>query len=500
MPAPIITLSMGEVLNLFSRILISTFLLFVETEVLALNTRALYTSACQRKLGLIVGVDDQKISFLSFDEGIVHIPRYEVIFMADYPMDILPTRGKLVIKGIPKVYITTLNNHKVENLLDGWPIGFNADKISFLTSNGSETVIDAHNIWSLEFKETDETVESRKTPDMYRFIHPYAFRECSYDSNKGRDIYPQQILSDPIQIKRDLDALQEGFKRVVRYEREQDFYPVPEIYENRTELGMWFSFGSRYGASEKRENNLLPVLVDQYSHDVFDYQHYSVTGAAPLFIGSHEEPQSQIYYSFKASYFHFSAMVDPDLVLVGENYKWQDVDFSAGNADTRFNDTSVIELGFDFGNFSTRFYGADVLNLGVWDGQSLQTMSISLPRFGLRYANHRWWSELNIGGGEKSMENNLGNLKVSLTRFNLGIEDIGSFDFIYSFIKSNIEAPGFSNFDSDGNVHALYASSPLTKRIRAGAYTSMESKSTSSSITNTSRSFFKGGLSIFVSF
>lgn len=497
-------LCMGAILNLYSKIIsLILFFLLWSSEASALNTRALYTSACQRKLGLILGVDDQKISFLSFDEGVVYLPRYEIIFMADYPMDVLPTQGKLTIKNIPKVYVSTLNKHKVENLLDGWPIGFNADKISFLTSNGAETVIDSHNIWSLEFKSTDDTVESRKTPDMYRFIHPYAFRECSYGNNKGRDIYPQQILSDPIQIKRELDALQEGFKRVVRYEREQDFYPVPEIYENRTELGMWVSFGSRYGASEKRENNLLPVLVDQYSADVFDYQHYSVTGAAPLFIGSHEEPQSQIYYTFKASYFHFSAMVDPDLVLVGENYEWQNVDFDAGKADTRYNDTTIIEMGFDFGNFSTRFYGADVLNLGIWDGQTVLATAFSFPRFGLRYTNHRWWSELNLGSGTQDIDNGagpLGQMKLSLTRFNLGIQDIGSFDFIYSFIKSNLEAPGFSQLTSDGSVHAIYASSPITKRIRGGAYTSVEMKSTSSIFTNTDKTFVKGGVSVFVSF
>ena len=473
----------------------------------ALNVKALYTAACKRNLGVILNVSDTDISFLSFKNGVIKIPRYEIIYMADYPMDTLPTPKGLKISQVPMVKIKTLVNHQERLLLNGWPIGFNAEKIGFLVKNGGETVIDARNIWSVEFVPGKYAIQSRRSPNNYRFIHPYSFRRCAYKGSKqSRKIFPQQILSDPVQIKRELDGLQVGFDRVRRYEREQDFYPVPEVYKNQTELGMWFSFGSRHGASEKRNNNFLPVLVDQYSSDIFDFQHYSVSGSAPLFIGTHEEPQSQISYMFKASYFHFSAMIDPNIVLVGENYEFQNIDFEVGTANVRHNDISIVELGFDFGNFAIRAYGGSAINYGIWDGQNLTFGLASVPRFGIKYANDRWWLEVNGGSGSDdlgadSVGIDQGKAEFTISRANFGIEDIaGKFDFAFSFISRSVKTEKKSNLNSDSTTYAGYLYYPWGKRIRLGAFASMEALSVTSNVNDSDDTFFKGGASVFVNF
>ncbi len=486
-------------MSLFSKVFFVIGLSFYCSAAWGLNVKALYTSACKRELGLILDVDEKNITFLSVNRSVIKMPRYELIYLADYPIDVLPTRGRLNVTQAPLVKVSILDNHQEKPLLEGWPIGFNAEKIAFLRADGAETVIDSENIWSIEFVEGAFGVQSRRAPKSYRFIHPYAFRDCSYP-NKGRNIYPQQILSDPVQIKRELDVLRDGFDRVRRYEREQDFYPVPQVYENKTELGIWYSFGSRSGASDKRNNNLLPVLVDQYSSDIFDYQHYSVTGAAPLFVGTHEEPQSQIYYTFKASYFHFSIMVDPDIVLVGENYDWQAQDFNGGQSDTRHNDVTIVELGFDFGAFSFRGYGGSVINLGLWDGSRLLVESMGVPRIGLRYTHHRWWAEVNGGSGSKSLEAPNGELDVSFSRLNVGISDWKRFDVVFSLINMASEAPLFSALNSKSTIFAAYLSRPVTKRVRAGGFLSNESTSNSTSVSSNDQSYFKGGVSLFLNF
>ncbi|NJM09463.1 MAG: hypothetical protein HC883_00750 [Bdellovibrionaceae bacterium] len=64
----------------------------------------------------------------------------------------------------------------------------------------------------------------------------------------------------------------------------------------------------------------------------------------------HEEAQVQSYYRMKADYFHFSGMVDPNLLLVGSRDKWSAADLKS--EDVRANDSAFMEFGFDFGRWA----------------------------------------------------------------------------------------------------------------------------------------------------
>ena len=95
------------------------------------------------------------------------------------------------------------------DLVEGWPVDYSDSKISFLLRDGNELVM---------------------------------------------------FLNDPIVIKRELVRLKEGHEQILEYEQNQKFYPVPQVFENRTSLGLWFS------------------LIDELSKGPFGYQHIFLTG------------------------------------------------------------------------------------------------------------------------------------------------------------------------------------------------------------------------------
>jgi len=212
------------------------------------------------------------------------------------------------------------------------------------------------------------------------------------DSAKLIDIVPQEFISDTVTIKRKFDVIQNEHDVVRMYDRSQKFYPVPEVYKNIVTLGFWGSVGSRYGSSDNRNNNGAPILIEEFSSGPFGYQHLFLTGASPNHLFIHEEPQTQIFYRFKADYFHMSIFFDPNEILVGKKFKWQEDDLQQG--EFRTVESSFLETGLDFGHFSLILIPASSINLGTktrdasTNGVNFRSYSSSLPRYGLAYQNH----------------------------------------------------------------------------------------------------------------
>lgn len=477
----------------------------------AINVNAIYTAACQRDVGMIMQVDDQSIHFLSLEGGKVKtVPKHEIIYLAYYPMDILPIVGIANPEELDYYQVYTSADDVVRELTKGWPIGFTQDKIAFLSPEGEEAVVSRRSIFSLA--ET-QLKSARRFPAKrgyrsYLFVHPYQFRDCPNDqfAEGPTKIYPQQILSQPVMIKRELDEFQTEAARLKRYYREQKFYPVPEVHSNVTSLGLWHTFGYRHGGSSKRVSNFTPVLTDSYSSDIFDYQHTFVAGSAPIMTSAHEEPQVHSLYAFKASYFHFSALADPNLILVGRNYKWQDSDFEG--PDDKWNNVTQIEMGFDFGHYTFQLYLADAYQVGIHNGLEMVNETFGVNRLGLTYRNHRWGIEASAGAGEEKDEEGTGALytsRLSALRLNLTMYRLWRADWTYSLIRRELDYQSSRfEYDSEAVVHALYVSYPWTRRYRLGGFASIESHSnsfTQSLVENSdSAAHFKLGLNFSLNF
>ncbi len=444
----------------------------------ALNIHALYSSACQRELGVILKVDERFVYLLNLKGEMKLIRPYEIIYFAYYPAEYFPSQGEADFADVDQIVITTLINNEPVELVRGWPLGYTAEEISFLTTSGQEQIIQRRNIYAIRFERKTEKIrfELKNRAVDFEFQHPFAFRSCSIGATKTEKmIFPQQTLNQPIAIKRELDDLKTSYLRLERYAREQRFYAIPEVQKNLTSLGLWTSFGSRYGSSTSRNNNLTPVLTDSYSSDIFDYQHIFVTGSAPMPFGSHEEPQTQAYYGFKASYFHFGLMLDPSLILVGTQYGWKEEDFT--ETDVRVNDTSFMEMGFDFGNYSFQLHLTNALQIGASAPNDFYENALNVSRFGLAYQKPSWKIEgfAGAGGNDGSrFSATPQSLRVSLQRLNFYYYPHSIFNWQFSLIQRSIQATGAFEINSRSTTLAAYMGYKFWKRYEVKGFGSLE--------------------------
>ena len=460
----------------------------------AIALQGLYTAACQREIGTVLEINSQAVRLLSIEGKLIDVPKYEIIYMAEYPLDRLPRAMRVDLGSVPQFVFRTLKGRDLVELARGWPVEFSEEKISVLSSEGTESLVDKRSIWTVEQRRSGTvSFETSVNANQIDFVHPYVFRDCVSGGQKSVKVFPQQILSDPVLIKKELDRLQKGFQLLSRYEREQDFYPIPEVYKNFTSLGLWQNFGSRYGSSKKRSNNFTPFLTDQISTDVFDFQRIIQTGSGPIPNGIHEEPQMHGYYAFKASYFHFSIMMDPSILIVGSNnYQWAGEDFSV--VDDKLHQAFGAEFGFDFGPWSFMIPLGTSVPFGFFDGQRTTVGTLPVGFTGVQYRKptYRWLFLFGAPIEAASSEDRStasGSLPGNAT---LGVFR-GEFETFFSsrwkvrlilinrnfrFAEKTDGITGISNeqYKSTSNTLAGYVDYQLSHRFTISSYLSLESK------------------------
>lgn len=373
-------------------------------EARAINVHAVYRSACDRELGIIIDVQKRELTLLGLDGQVRRIPRYEVASIAYYPVSGISIDAARVHLTQPAIEVRTLQDGELVPLLIGWPVDFNQERIAFVTIDGQEVVVHRDRIWSLEYLEHLPRSGKAAKPQALDFVHPHAVGFCNRPSDDAhaRPVFPQQFINDQVVIKRELDRLMEGHDEVREYERDQVFYPMPEIYTNETALGLWTSHGRKHAATASRPNNFTPVLYDELSLGPFGYQHRLVTGAAPMPFSVHTEVQTQIYYRFKAAYFHASAMFDPNLLLVGSEYEWQKNDLASDRPDMRIIEALMVELGFDWGPVALQISPGSLSMIAARTGDAFVTEEHALFRFGPRVTLRDWEAEILVGISDES--------------------------------------------------------------------------------------------------
>ena len=374
--------------------------LLADTRAEALNVHGVYRTACTRELGVILQVQKRNLSLLKFDGTIIKIPRHEIVSLAYYPVTQLPLTALPSRPEVPALRIKTIYRDEIVDLATGWPVDYSETKIAFLLDSGKDIVIDKDSIWSLEFVYQLDTTK-RAAAGLLEFAHPQTAGFCASQSKllgSARTVFAQQILNDRVVIKRELDRLKEGYEEIVEFDQDQKFYPVPHVYKDRTALGLWVSMFSRYGASKTRSNNFTPMLVDELHLGPFRYQHIFLSGSAPNNFLLHNEAQSQIYYRFKAAYFHASVFVDPNLVLVGTKYQWRPDDLVDEVIDDRLNEIGGVEFGFDLGPVAIELAPAVIAQAAVKSPEFFESKSdLNLWRVGARFTKRHWQAQVFAG-------------------------------------------------------------------------------------------------------
>jgi hypothetical protein len=373
---------------------------------LAIQYSAVYTSACEREIGIILKVDDSKIFLLDLNGEIKQMRRFDIIYMTYYPVGQLNIPKIEASEHINTTVIKTLYKNRVTYLLEGWMINFSDNKMSFLTTEGTETVIDKNVIWDISFKKHDRSIpfNNKEGEIPIRFVHPYPFAGCENEEKEGLyQIFPQHLLEDPLLIKTELDRLHQGYEALEVNVREKVFYPEPQVFTNISTLSIWANLNLRYGSSTTRNSSFVPAIRSEFSEGLYKYQRVIITGTAPMPYSVHEEPQSQFYYAMKSGYFHFSLMYDLNRFLVGDGrYKWQAKDILV--ADDRQNEIQHLGAGFDYGNFAIDFTSASI-NYGVrHDKDHFYSNSMNLNRGSIYYKHRLLDVELYFGTDGRSDE------------------------------------------------------------------------------------------------
>ncbi len=487
-------------MNLFFRNLIISFHLVVVVLFLhvgiaqAVVIYGIHLSSCQRELGIILHVEPLELTFLTLGGNIKKIKQYEVINVSYYNSSYLPLAETTQVNEIPSYVIKTRRGNEIVKLLQGWPVEFTNDKISFISSDGSDILIDRDNIWDINEELEDSKIErSAIANTSFQFYPPYQYRECNFNETfpfkngaKTIYLYPQQTLSEPITIKKEFDRLYAGYDTIHKYVREKKFYGIPQNYTNLATLGLWLNSGSRYGSSSSRTGNLLPFIVNEKSEGPYSYQHQMVTGIAPIPKSTHEEPQTQISYEFKASYFHLMTMVDPNIVLVGSNYKWKGTDLK--NNDIKYNDKFIFEFGFDYNAFAVGFRRY-TLGYGVLYDDTFSGEDVYLSGTSITFINHLYRADLTFGSSDSNLNlkevyrHNIRSMietsfDIKFLRFNLDITTSNKWLYSYSFISKTSNFGNFIKADSVSNV--LYLNYKYGPRYLIGAFAAIETLSVSS--------------------
>lgn len=344
----------------------------IATSAFGVDLFNLYRGSCQVSTGLILSVSYDNILFLDVSGKAEIIPRHQVVGLTSYSLPEFRLHRVDIPQNLPLVRFygkdpTQVNGLKV--LAVGWPIEFSNLYIHLLDyqsllrqSSTMDAVIRRDDIWKIEFVPRKKKAFSLNTPPnpVLGLSHPHGFHQCptTYIGAKSGDLkntpapifFPRDSLLRPLELKRFLDHLMEGHRKIKEYEDRQGFYQVPQIYTNRTQMGTWAMLNSRYGNVGARQINFLPLVVDEYSEGPFDYQRIIRTGVYPISWGTHAEPMLQVYYGVKVDYIHFNFFIDPSRILIGDEYYYSRNHLNT--FDVRMVEVGGLDFGFDFGKMS----------------------------------------------------------------------------------------------------------------------------------------------------
>jgi hypothetical protein len=398
-------------LNLFfkSPAVLLVTLLLIAPGVFGITLNGVYFGTCERDIGVIINVDESRIQLLTLKGRIKNISRFDIIYLAEYPLGNIPISSIQNADARPINIINTQIDFESRELVRGWPIDFSDQSILFLTTDGDEMVISRDDIHSVETAEEIKRVDLKNaTKAEFTYHYPALFNHCQAEKTPLtgetalNDVYPQQLIGNALLIKSSLDHLMAEYERMGDYNRDQKFYAVPRIYTNDTHIGLWYNLNSRHGASDSRNNSIIPYIISDLSEGPFGFQRRVTTGVWLMPYSVHEEPQSLFSYALKADYFHFSVMFDPSMILVGPNYQWKKKELETH--DDRINESFHLAAGFDIGGFALEI-ALPFYQIGVRNDEFFANDGTGMFRYGLFYKNQYFETSFYYGQGSRSDKN-----------------------------------------------------------------------------------------------
>src|SRR5664279_1088279 len=126
----------------------------------ALNVLGVYRSACDRVMGVVVRVERRDVHLLDLTGHMITIPRHEIVSLAYYPVPSLPIGQLALGPNFPMFRVKALQDKRIVDLVEGWPVDYSEEKISFLGRDGRDLVINRDSIWSIELSDSGQPAEA----------------------------------------------------------------------------------------------------------------------------------------------------------------------------------------------------------------------------------------------------------------------------------------------------------------------------------------------------
>jgi len=488
-------------LNFYSKLSLFLLVGFISIKAMSMDIKAVYLSSCQREVGVVVKSSTSYIDMFNLDGKTVRVPRYEIVGVSSYPIESFPVETLRTKSALDIYSFKTKYKKTIVPLVTGWPVSFSKNKISVLSTDGEEIAFSRDSIWDISKKSSlaRYDLSKVKVKSRYNFLHPVGLRKCKNKVyGKGKklvEVAPQEFISDPIEIKRRFDRIKKEKKTLDAYVISKDFYSVPQVYKNKTTLGLWLSGNSRHGSSENRANNWAPILENQFSSGPYGYQHIFSTGASTNQFFVHEEPQTQFFYKFKADYFHLAYYLDPTLILMGKKYRWFEHEMGVG--EYRVNDMNFIELGFDYSRFSFLLQVGSEVQIGYkYDNKTFFDGSLTVPKTGFEYRNHRFGVNFIYGSASENVRSDdyTDGSGFRISEFNLDVLRINYFRELNDIWKINLSyisrQLSVDSFNTDTTTYSVLGEYKMTYKYILKSYISDEHVVTD----NNEFHFFKLGL------
>jgi hypothetical protein len=359
----------------------------------SLRLYSIFQPGCKRTTGLMAFVDNTHLHVLTPSGNLEAVPLFQISGIVEYSLPQFPLAMIAGSKSEAVAFRFYGSQANVKELIaEGFVTDFNKSSLQIYDVSGQEKLVLRDQIWAIESdKWTDRRTQTRfEQSPSFKLRSPIVFEHCKDERVGGASgtvltLVPERTYANVVARKEFIDQRRDEYERLLRYESHQQFYAQPNIYYNRTRMGTWLSLNTRYTNVGVRQTNFLPFIEDEFSSDIFSYQHVIKSGSIPVRWSFQDEPQLQVYYGLKADYIHLDMFLDPSVILLGEKYQWSSEQIKS--VDDRFVEMFGLKFGLDYEKISLFVVVASGEG-GIRNDQYFMPQNMDALRGGLAFFHH----------------------------------------------------------------------------------------------------------------
>lgn len=321
---------------------------------------SLLTSDCNTHQGIILYVDDTKVSMLRINGTTIDVDRTKIDFLLvhntiDNPFPLIQSSPALQ-QHFRSIYIANADQPSFH----GWPVKFIEDLVVFIDTKGRTQVVELEQISKLRpGPELSKPLKLRAEPIIFGLGDisrqcPQTAQERSRTTSKSLHLRPTRVLGDKIQISEFISNFQKGFAALESYEERTYLYAKPFLFETDSKLG--FTYFEKY---YEQPDLAVPLYFQWSTGRPYHFQSFNQIGRTPVEWSPSAEPVVSFRSELKSHFFHALFLGNLSALPAGTEF-YTDPTYSEqmqkipdrGNAHSAVIYNYMALMGGDFGPWS----------------------------------------------------------------------------------------------------------------------------------------------------